>query len=76
MRTYEVRAHWDGDAGVWWAESDDVPGLVAEARSHDALIDDLRHLVPELLMLNEPGAERGRLLLRVISDQTEDICYA
>ena len=76
MRTYEVRAHWDAEAAVWWAESDDVPGLVAEARTHDALIDDLRHLVPELLMLNEPGTTQGRLLLRVISDQVEDICYA
>ncbi len=25
-----VEAEWDGDAGVWVASSDDVPGLVAE----------------------------------------------
>ena len=76
MRTYEVRAHWDAEAGVWWAESDDVPGLVAEARTHDVLVDDLRHLVPELLMLNDPDPARDRFFLRVISDQLEDIGYA
>lgn len=26
-----VRATWDDEAGVWVAESDDVPGLITEA---------------------------------------------
>ena len=30
-RVYEIRAQWDSEAGVWVAESEDVPGLVAEA---------------------------------------------
>jgi hypothetical protein len=30
-RTYEVEAHWDPEAGVWVAESEDIPGLVVEA---------------------------------------------
>ncbi len=49
---YEVRAQWDGEAGVWVAESDDVPGLVAEADSPSVLIQKLRTLIPELLELN------------------------
>lgn len=76
MRTYEVRAHWDREVGAWWAESDDVPGLVAEARTHDALVEDLRRLVPELLELNMPDAGQGRFFLRIVSDQVEDICCA
>jgi len=47
-----IRAHWDADAAVWWAESEDIPGVVAEAATMEALIADLRSLVPELIKLN------------------------
>ena len=46
-RTYEVEARWDSEAGVWVAESDDIPGLVAEAESMNALVEKVRILVPE-----------------------------
>jgi hypothetical protein len=54
VKSCKVTAHWDAKASVWWAESDDVVGLVAEASSFDALVDDLRQIVPELLELNHP----------------------
>lgn len=47
-----VRAEWDPTAGVWVAESDDVPGLVTEADTLERLVERLRVLVPELLELN------------------------
>jgi hypothetical protein len=37
---------------VWVATSDDIPGLVAEAASAEALQDKLRILIPELLDAN------------------------
>ncbi len=49
---FEVLARWDTEAGVWVAESDDIPGLVAEADSPNSLSQKLRTLVPELLELN------------------------
>ncbi|MCU1334609.1 MAG: hypothetical protein JWO19_190 [Bryobacterales bacterium] len=49
---YEVLAQWDREAGVWVAESEDVPGLVAEADSPNVLVQKLRTLIPELLELN------------------------
>ena len=49
---YQVLAQWDSEAGVWVAESDDVPGLVAEAESPNLLREKLRVLIPELLELN------------------------
>ena len=49
---YEIRAQWDSEAGVWVAESEDVPGLVAEADSPNLLVQKLRTLIPELLELN------------------------
>ena len=50
--TYEVLALWDSEAGVWVAESEDVPGLVAEAESPNNLAEKLKVLIPELVELN------------------------
>jgi len=47
-----VRAEWDEEAEVWVATSDDVPGLVAEADTAEALLAKLRILIPELLDAN------------------------
>ncbi|MGH9467557.1 MAG: DUF1902 domain-containing protein [Terriglobales bacterium] len=47
-----VRAVWDAEAGVWVAESTDVPGLVTEAPGLDSLKAKLDVLIPELLAAN------------------------
>lgn len=52
MRPYEIKAEWDGEAGVWVASSDEVPGLATGADTFEALIDKLRIVVPELLEEN------------------------
>ncbi|HEX5327649.1 MAG TPA: DUF1902 domain-containing protein [Acetobacteraceae bacterium] len=68
----EIRAHWDAEAHVWWAESDDVIGLVAEAETVESLLDDLRHIVPELMALNaqQPGV---RAEIRLVADRVEGL---
>jgi predicted RNase H-like HicB family nuclease len=55
---FEVLARWDSEAGVWVAESDDIPGLVAEADSPNNLARKLKILIPELLELNGVPADR------------------
>ena len=52
LKPYFVRAEWDADAGVWVASSDDVPGLVTESETLEALDTKLQTLVPELLEAN------------------------
>ena len=49
----DVFAFWDDEAGVWVAQSEQVPGLVTEAETVEALSAKLERLVPELL-LNAP----------------------
>lgn len=51
-KPYFVRAEWDSDACVWVASSDDVPGLITEADTIEALDAKLQTIVPELLGLN------------------------
>lgn len=47
-----IDARWDDEARVWIATSEDAPGLVTEAPSWQAMIDDTREVLPELLRLN------------------------
>lgn len=44
-----VHAFWDGEAEVWSAEADNLPGLVTEADNPEQLMEKLRVMVPELL---------------------------
>jgi hypothetical protein len=57
MSEYVVDLIWDNEANVWVATSDDVPGLVLESGSLDALIERSRFAIPELLALNTGCAE-------------------
>ena len=52
MTTLEIRAVWDDEANVWAADSDDVPGLIAEAATLEFLVAKLETLIPELMELN------------------------
>ena len=56
----EVRAFWDDEAGVWVAESEQVPGLVTEAETVELLAAKLQTLIPELLELNGLGRNDPR----------------
>ena len=50
--TYKVEAFWDAEAAVWVATSEDVPGLTTEAETIEALMQKLRDMIPELVLLN------------------------
>jgi len=52
MNNYKINFQWDSEADVWIATSDDVPGLVLEDESFDALLRETQLAVPTLLKLN------------------------
>jgi len=62
-----VRIHtlWDPEARVWVAESPDVPGLVTEAETLEALVEKLRALIPELWELNRGPLPPQALTIRL-----------
>mgnify|MGYP002509494456 CR=1 FL=1 len=66
---YIINFTWDDEANVWIATSDDIPGLVLESGSFDALLERTRFAVPELLALNNP--ESHPLSLTFISKRQE-----
>lgn len=61
---YVINFTWDAEASVWIATSDDIPGLVLESGSFDALLERTRFAVPELLALNSPESHLFSLTFR------------
>ena len=51
MNEYTVFLTWDDEAQRWYCTSDDIPGLILESSSLDALVERARHAAPELLEL-------------------------
>ncbi|MGQ0677463.1 MAG: DUF1902 domain-containing protein [Rhodospirillales bacterium] len=51
-KVLKVVARWDEAGRVWWADSDDIPGLVTEAPSFDALVERITQIAPEIIELN------------------------
>ncbi len=68
---YTVRALWDNTAAVWVATSADIPGLVLESGSLDALMERVRHAVPELLALN--GTTTENISLFLVSERHDQV---
>ena len=72
MDVFRVLAHWDDTAGVWWAESEDVRGLVAESATLGGLLDDIKHLIPDLLELNH-GSSARQVQIHLLADRIEGV---
>ncbi|MDR1059972.1 MAG: DUF1902 domain-containing protein [Clostridiales bacterium] len=69
---YIVNLVWDGEAAVWVATSEDIPGLVLESGSLDALMERVRFAIPELLELNG-NAENDKLSICYRSERHEQV---
>jgi hypothetical protein len=63
-RSITIDARWDGEAGVWFATSLDVPGLVVEAETWPSMIDEVRMVLPELLSLSGQGEDQLSLTFK------------
>lgn len=68
---YVVKFTWDDEANVWIAESEDIPGLVLESGSFDALLERVRVTAPELIELNSP--KKSAYVLSFVSNRHERI---
>jgi hypothetical protein len=69
---YTVNLAWDDESAVWIASSNDIPGLVLESGSLDALIERVRFATPELLALNGKTQETFSMCFR--SERRELVC--
>jgi predicted RNase H-like HicB family nuclease len=60
-----VKATWDPEARVFVAESDDVPGLVTEAESIEALRVKLPGIIQDLLDVE--GGEEIEIPIEIVA---------
>ena len=70
-RDITINARWDGEANVWLATSDDVPGLVIEAETWPRMIQETRAILPDLLDLQ--GASSAKLSLTFRAEEHLDL---
>ena len=65
----KVEAFWDGEAKVWVANSDDVPGLATEANSLETLTKKLHNIIPELMLANNiiPSNYTRKICLELVT---------
>ena len=61
---YIITFTWDEEASVWIATSNDIPGLVLESGSFDALLERTRFAVPELLSLTASDPQPFSLIFK------------
>lgn len=68
---YIINLTWDNESNVWIATSEDVPGLVLESGSFDALLERVRFAIPELIELN--ADKKSEYILSFVSNRHERI---
>jgi uncharacterized protein DUF1902 len=73
-RDITIQARWDGEASVWLATSEDVPGLVVEAESWPAMISEVQLVLPELLEVS--GQSGNKLSLTFKAEEHLDLASA
>lgn len=47
-----IKLIWSDDEKMWLTETDDVPGMVLESNSFDALVEKVQLIAPDMLEAN------------------------
>lgn len=59
QKTYHVKAVWDADAEVFYAETD-IPGLHVEAATMADLFQAVEELAPQMIAANDSPSRKNR----------------
>jgi len=54
---YSIHIEWDAEVGLWYIADSNVPGLVGEAPTLEAMMTLLHDRVPEMLAENDCPAD-------------------
>jgi hypothetical protein len=73
-RSINIDARWDAEASVWIATSNDVAGLVVEADTWPAMIEEVRLILPDLLELS--GERSDNLCLTFRAEERLEVTAA
>jgi hypothetical protein len=67
MNSITVKAEWDPDASVWVAQSDDVPGLVAECATLEKLRPKVLAMISDLIELNNMQVQLTEIPVHIVA---------
>ncbi len=67
MSLIVVKATWDPEASVWVAESEDVPGLITEADTLEALQRKLPGIIQDLLEPDDDSSEEVEVPIELVA---------
>ena len=67
MNSIIVKAEWDSEASVWVAQSDDVPGLVAESSSLEKLRPKVLAMISDLIELNKMQVQLSEIPVHIVT---------
>ena len=76
---FVINVQWDDEARVWYVDESNVPGLVAEAPTVEAMQALLRIRVREMLELNMPElleSRQARSSYEIVTHRQQDIAVA
>jgi hypothetical protein len=71
-KTFEIRAVWDGEAGVWWCSDDELP-LSTEAPTFEPLVSRVLEIAPEIAAENGLAAPGDEIEVHVIAKRVQPV---
>jgi uncharacterized protein DUF1902 len=71
-RIFEIRAEWDGEAGVWCCSNDELP-LCTEAATVEQLVSPVLEIAPEIAAENGLAAPGDQIQVHVIAERVQSV---
>ena len=71
-KVFEIKAEWDGGAGVWWCSNDELP-LTTEAPTFDQLVARVLEIAPEIAAENGLAAPGDEIELHVVAERVQAV---
>jgi len=71
-RTFEVKAQWDDQAGVWWCTNAELP-LTTEAPTFEQLVARVLEIAPEIAAENGLAALGDEIELHIVAERVQSV---
>jgi hypothetical protein len=68
----EIRAEWDGEAGVWWCSNNELP-LTTEAPTFEQLVSRVFEIAPAIAAENGLATPGEEIEVRVIAERIQSV---
>ena len=71
-KSFEIRAQWDDEAGMWWCTNDELP-LTTEAPTFEQLLCRALEIAPEIAVENGLAAPGDEIEVRVTAKRVRSV---